>query len=600
MSSNKHYPLIDYTSRDFNSIRADLIEYARRYYSNTYKDFSESGFGSLMVDSVAYIGDILSFYMDYNINESFLDTAIEYNNILRIGKQMGFRFTSSPASFGEATFFVVVPASTISDGPDLDYVPLLQKGTQLSSIDGVGFTLNENVNFADPNNEIIVARADNSTGNPTSFAIRASGQAISGKIDRESVTVGAFVKFPVFELTSDNISEIISVIDSQGNEYYEVDYLSQDVVYRAATNRGDDKNVTQANLRPFAVPHRFVSENLRGKTYLRFGFGSSVDNRNVDPITDPSDVVLKVHGKDYTTDINFDPSNLISTDKFGVAPSNTVLTIKYRVNDAVNVNIGSNSLTTIDAPLVEFQDLAILNADKVSSVVNSLEVSNDDPITGDVTLPSVSELKTRISDVFASQNRAVTLQDYKSLCYQMPARFGAIKRVTVVRDPDSFKRNLNLYVLSEDHRGFLVKANPAIKQNLKLWLDQGRMVNDTLDIMDAKVVNLGFEFTAIANLNANKFDVLNDAVVALSSYYERKMEIGEPFYITDIYSTLNKLDGIIDVTRVKVVQKTGSNYSNEFFDVDFNYSDDGRYIKAPANVVFELKYPDVDIKGSIK
>lgn len=600
MSTNKHFPLIDYTSRDFNSIRSDLIQYARRYYSNTYKDFSESGFGSMMVDSVAYIGDILSFYLDYNVNETFLDTAVEYNNILRIGRQMGFKFTSSPASFGEATFYAIVPASTTIDGPDTDYVPILQRGTQVSSIDGIGFTLNENVDFANPNNEIVVARANNTNGNPTSFAIKATGQVISGKIERESINVGAFVKFPVFKLVNENISEIVSVIDSQGNEYYEVDYLSQDVVYRATTNRGVDKNVTQANLRPFAVPRRFVTENLSGETYLKFGFGSSIDNRNVDPITDPSDVVLKVHGKDYTTDINFDPSNLISTDKFGVAPSNTVLTVKYRVNSAQNVNIGSNSLTNIDAPLVEFQDLAILNADKVSDVVGSIEVSNEEPISGDVTLPTVQELKTRISDVFASQNRAVTLQDYKSLCYQMPGRFGAIKRVTVVRDPDSFKRNLNLYILSEDDNGFLIKANTAIKENLKLWIDQGRMVNDTLDIMDAKVINLGIEFTAIASLNANKFDVLNNAVSSLSNLYKRTLEIGDPFYVTDIYNNLNKLDGIIDVTRVKIVQKTGANYSNEYFDVDFNYSDDGRYIKAPVDTVFELKYPTVDIKGSIK
>ena len=600
MATNKHYPVIDYTSRDFNSIRNDLIQYAKRYYSDTYKDFSESGFGSLMVDSVAYIGDILSFYVDYNVNESFLDSAVEYNNVLRLGKQMGFKFTSSPASFGEATFFVIIPASTAGDGPDLSYVPILQRGTQLSSIDGVGFTLNENINFADPSNEIIVARVNDSNGNPTAFAIKATGQVISGKFSQETVSVGDFVKFATFQLTRDDINEIISVIDSQGNEYFEVDYLSQDVVYKATTNRGADKNTTQANLRPFAVPRRFTVENLRGKTFLKFGFGSSVDNKNVDPITDPSQVVLKVHGKDYTSDINFDPSNLVSTDKFGVGPSNTTLTVRYRVNDATNVNIGSNSLTNIDGPLIEFEDLAILNAESVGDVINSLEVSNDEPITGDVTLPDVRELKTRISDVFATQNRAVTLQDYKSLCYQMPGRFGAIKRANMVRDPDSFRRNLNLYVLSEDNDGNLTKTNPAIKENLKLWLDQGRMVNDTVDIMDAKIVNIGVEFTAIASLNANKFDVLNDAVVTLSSFYERKLEIGEVFYITDVYNHLNKMDGIIDVSRVKIVSKTGANYSNEFFDIDFNLSDDGRYVKIPNNVVFEIKYPDIDIKGSIK
>tara|TARA_Y100000310_G_scaffold292874_1_gene322003 strand:+ start:765 stop:2567 length:1803 start_codon:yes stop_codon:yes gene_type:complete len=600
LSAKKQYPLIDYTSRDFNSIRDDLIDYAKRYYPNTFQDFSESGFGSLMVDTTAYIGDILSFYLDYSVNESFLDTAIEYENIIKLGRQMGYKFQPNASSYGEATFYIIIPASTTQAGPDSNYIPRLRRGTSLTSVDGVGFSLNEDINFANPNNEIVVANVNNATGVPTSFAIRAKGQVVSGRVDRQITTIGKYQKFLKIRLANDNITEIISVVDTNGNEYYEVDFLSQDTIYKATLNQGDNKDVTQNVLRPFIVPRRFVTERTETDVFLQFGYGSEITNQTVDSIIDPSTVIMKVHGKDYVSDVTIDPTNFLKTDKFGVAPANTTLTVIYRINDAENTNISANSLTTVDTPNWDFENLSSLSSDSLSTVINSLEVTNEEPITGDVTLPSVEELKTRIYNVFSSQNRAVTSQDYKSLCYSMPPQFGALKRVNIVRDPSSFKRNLNIYVISENIDGTLIAANSAIKQNLKQWLNKSRMISDTIDILDAKIVNLGIEFTAISTMEASKFDVLNDAILQLSSYYDRKYEIGEPFYITDIFNQLNKMENIIDVTSVKIVQKEGANYSNELIDVDKSFSADGRYVDAPKNVIFEIKYPDIDIKGTIK
>jgi len=600
LPSSKQYPTIKYTSRDFNSIKSDLIDYARRYYPDTYKDFSDSGFGSLMLDTVAYIGDILSFYLDYSVNESFLDTAIEFENILKIGKQMGYKFNSSPASYGEASFYIIVPASTSEIGPDFTYVPILKKGSGLSSMDGVGFTLNEDVNFSNPNNEIVVGRVDDVSGVPTSYAIKALGQVISGKINSEKISVGDFQKFLKLSLAGENITEILSVTDIEGNEYFEVDFLSQDIVYKSVINRGDNNTVTQANLRPFAVPRRFTTERLKNKTILQFGFGSKVNDVTINPLVDPSMVALKVHGKNYTTDVNFDPTNFTKTDKFGIAPANTTLTVVYRSNDARNVNIGTNSLIRISAPFFDFPDLSSLNSSLVTGVVSSLEVTNEEPITGDVTMPSVLELKTRIHNVFSSQNRAVTLQDYKSLCYSMPTQFGSVKRVNVIRDPESLKRNLNLYLISEDSAGKLTKTNEAIKQNLKIWLNQGRMINDTVDILDAKVINIGIEFVAIGTLETNKYDLLTASIQRLKKYYNRMYDIGEPFYITHVFNELNKMDGIVDVTRVNIVQRTGANYSSEIFNIESRRSDDGRYIKVPQNAIIEIKYPDIDIIGTIK
>jgi len=600
MPSNKQYPAIKYTSRDFNSIKQDLVNYAKRYYSNTYKDFSESGFGSLMLDTTAYIGDMLSFYLDYSVNESFLDTAIEYENILKHAKQLGYKFSPNPASFGIAEFFVLVPANSNASGPDENYIPSLLRGTGLSTNDGMSFMLNENVNFSKPNNEIIVARVNEDTGAPTYYAIKGSGMVTSGKVSIDQIALGDFKKFPKIKINASNVTEVLSVVDSEGNTYYEVNYLSQDVIYRSVVNRGGGKNSAQEVLRPFAVPRRFVVERSRNEVYLQFGFGSTVDNTNVDPIIDPSRVVIKQYAKDYTPDITFDPSNLMGTDKLGLAPSNTLLTITTRVNDAETVNVGAGGLISVDTPILDFDDLTVLTNSKVNEVIASLEVSNTEPITGDVSLPSIEELKQRISNVYSTQNRAVTIQDYKALCYSMPPSYGALKRVNVIRDPSSFRRNLNLYVISEDDVGFLETTNEAVKNNLKIWIDQGRMINDTIDVLSAKIINIGIEFTAIAAMDANKYDVLSDAVATLRDLFSRQREIGEVFYFTDIYNELNNMDGIVDVSRVKVIRKSGAGYSEHFYDIDANISDDGRYINVPQNVIFELKYPEVDIKGTIK
>lgn len=600
MPSDKNYPLIKYTSRDFNSIKQDLIDYAKRYYPDTFQDFSEAGFGALMLDTVSYVGDILSFYLDYSVNESFLDTSVEYDNVLKLGKQMGFRFKGTPISHGQASFYIIIPANSTGNAPDSNFMPVLKRGSSFSSANGTTFTLNEDVRFADPDNEIVVATVNNSTGVPTGYAIKASGQVISGELLRETITVGAYQKFRTIELEGENVSEIVSVVDSEGNEYFEVDYLSQDVVYKSVLNRDTNKNKTTSALRPFIVPRRFTAERTRDRVTLQFGYGSDRTERT-DPLVDPSKVVLNVHGKDYFSDVSFDPSNLLETDKFGIVPSNTTLTVVYRSNTTGDVNVSANSLINVDSPDFEFEDPVSLDSDSLSSVVSSIEVNNEEAIVGDVSLPTVDELKQRIYNVYASQNRAVTALDYKSLCYSMPNQFGAIKRANVVKDPGSYRRNINVYVISEDADEKLTQANTTIKNNLKQWLNQGRMINDTLDILDARIINIGIEFEAVANLEANRFELLNKATLEVSSKFINAMEIGQPFYISDIYSTINKLDGIVDVTSVKVTQKTGTGYSSDIrFIIDENMSPDGRYIVVPENAILEIKFPDIDIKGSIR
>tara|TARA_R110002126_G_scaffold110281_1_gene247401 strand:- start:2257 stop:4062 length:1806 start_codon:yes stop_codon:yes gene_type:complete len=591
---------INYTSRDFATIKRDLVSYAKRYYPDNFQDFSEASFGSLMLDTVAYVGDILSFYVDYSVNESFLDSAVEYNNVTRLAKQLGYKYTGIPASSGEVTLYIVVPASSTGAGPDLNYAPILRRGAKFQSGGGTTFTLNENVDFSDQNNEVVVAQVNSSTGVPTKYAIKTYGQVISGDLAVEFIEVGSYERFPKFTLSANNVSEVVSVTDSSGNEYFEVDYLSQDVIYRPITNNSDDKDLVPFIMQPYGVPRRFITETIGQTTTIQFGHGSEANLTN-EKISDPSKVVLSIHGRDYVTDKTFDPTNLIETDTLGVAPSNTTLQATYRTNSQRNTNLSSKSLVSVSDTSYDFGNVNQLGSSEVSEVLASLEFENEKPIVGSVSTPSSEEIKYRAYGSYNSQNRAVTKEDYISMIYNMPPKFGAIKRANIAQDKNSFKRNINLYVISEDVNGSLTTSTDTLKKNLKTWITNYKMLNDTIDIMDAKIVNVGIEFEVISDTDTNKFKVLSQATEAVKKrLVNTKYNIGEPLRYGDIFQALKNVDGLLDVVKLKIVTRSGASYSSADFDLDLYTTPDGRMILAPEDIIFEIKYPDSDIRGTIK
>lgn len=551
-----------------------------------------------MLDSVAYIGDQLSFYLDYQTNESFLDTATEYDNVVKLARQMGYKFQGRSTSTGEATFYILVPANDVGLGPKSEYLPVLKKGSQFGGSNGSPFLLSEDVRFDSSTNEVVAGRVDSTTGIPTYYAVRSTGKVISGALTQENFTIGTAEKFKKIKLSSPNCSEVLKVYDSNGHEYYEVEYLSQNVIYKEVANFNQDKDLVASILRPHVVPRRFVVEHHRNRSFIQFGYGSESE-LDSPTLAEPSDVVLSMHGKDYTSAATFDPSKLISSDKFGIAPAATTITVEYRVSNSKNVNVATGALTKVKKASMSFADPTSLATSTMNDVVNSLEVENSAPILGDISIPSSVELKRRVLDSFAMQDRAVTTQDFEGSVYAMPPKFGSIKRCRIVRDPDSFKRNLNLYVLSEDVNGFLATPTQTLKENLKLWLGKKKMIHDTIDILNGKVVNIGIEFSIVTDPEKNNYDVLQQAVDTLVAKYKNPLYIGEPFYITDIYNTLNKLTGVVDVKTVKIVNKSGGAHSNTGFNIEINKSADGRHITVPKNVALEIKYPKLDIKGSV-
>jgi hypothetical protein len=592
----------NYTSRDFDTIKTDLVKYAQRYYPDIYKDFGDASFGSLMLDSVAYVGDVLSFYLDYQANESFLETATEYDNVLKIGNNVGY---NNPAdgtvgSVGEIDLFVIVPANDTGLGPAAEYMPVLEAGAVITSNGGTSFTLEEDARFDYSKNQVVVARVSDSTGVPTHYAIKTTGTVVSGIIREESISVGSFEKFKKVKLGSNAISEVISVFDDSGNEYFQVDYLSQNVLYKDVANRGTDKDNAPSILKPFIASRRFVIEKSSNSTHLVFGYGSESELTS-SSVADPSSIALQRHAKKYVSDEAIDPSKFLSTDKFGIGPSDTTLTVKYRINNSNTVNVSTNSLVNISQKNVSFADRTALIDSKASEVTNSIEVNNPNPIVGSVSLPDTTELKRRMIDSFAAQNRAVTGQDIESATYSMSNKFGSIKRCKVVRDSSSLRRNLNLYVLSEGTDGKLSTASQSLKENLKVWLGKGRMIGDTIDILDGKIVNIGIEFTIVADSSMNNYEVLSDALSTLKNEFSVPLYMGEPLYITDIYNILNKnVPGVVDTKSVKISLKSGTSYSGVSFDLESATSADGRFIEVPQNVAIEVKFTNSDIKGMVE
>jgi len=598
MSKSKNIN-IKYTSREFDTIKQDLVDYAKRYYPNSFKDFTDASFGSMVLDTVAYVGDVLSYYLDYSVNESFLDTAIEFDNVRKHARALGYDFSGVPASYGIITAYILCPANAEGTAPDLSYLPTLKVGSIFTTGAGVNFTLVEDIVFNTLDNEFVAARFNESTGATTFFAVRANGVVQSGIQASIDIDVSStFERFRRIKIGSGQINEIVSVFDSDGNQYYEVNNLSQEVIFVETTNKNASTDGVRSILKPFVATRRFVVQRDDTGTYLQFGFGSEREDST--GLVDPSKIALNLHGKKTISQNSFDPTKLLSTNKLGVCPTNTTLTITFKSNSEVGTSTGVNTITNPTNVQIEFDNTQNLIQSKKSVVTNSLEVTNEEGITSADSIITFEELKQRAIASYASQNRAVSKQDYESLVYNMPPKFGSIKRANIVNDPSSTNRKLSLYVISQHSDGSLATTNNIIKNNLRNWLTSYKMLNDVVEILDAKVVNFTVDFMAHIDNRYDSESVLAECIETVRQHFEETLYIGEPIYLTKIYQKINDVDGVVDVKDVFLKNISGNAYSPVSLDFDTALSRDGTYIKIPRNVIAELKYPNADIKGTVK
>ena len=591
-SDDKKYLPIKYLNREFTEIRADLLDMAERFYPDTFQDFSEASFGALMIDSVAYVADQLNFYLDYNVNPSF-----ESSNIIRHGRALVYKNQGRPSTYGEVAIYMQVPADQYGIGPDTGYIPIMSRGSNFTSQNGLAFMLIENVDFGDPANPIVVSKVNASTGAPTHYAIKAYANVVSGRLGQKTFTIGDFERFRSISLSDPNIVEIVSIYDAEGNQYYEVDYLSQDMVFREVANKNYKNDNVASVLKPLLVSRKFTVEHTSNEVIIQFGSG---DDSATNVVANPQNVAIDVFGKNYVTDTTFDPTRISKNRSYGIVPANTTLFVTYRTTNSNNSNVAAGTINKVNNAQLSFENPNVLSQTKIAELRESIEVSNEKPITGDVRNPSSAEIKRRIIDTFPTQNRAVTQNDYENVVYRMPSKYGSVKRVSVYKDQDSMKRNLNMYVISENESRKLVATNATIKNNIKTWLNNYRMINDTIDILDPYIINLGIDFVIRLAHGANSEEVLGNCITQLSQNYNETFFIGESFQSSDIYSILKSIQGVLDVSSVKITNKSGGQYSPTTFNVTKNTSPDGTRVLCPSNAIFEIKFPTSDIRGKIR
>ncbi len=590
----------NYLAKNFEQIKNELKNYAKRYYGDQFNDLSEANINSFLIDSVAYVGDILSFYTDYQANESFLSTAIEPRNVNNLAASLGFKPSNNSTTVGKIAVYMVIPAN--SDGtPDYSSVPIIKKGTVVTTSDKTKkFIINEDI-IIDENligTNYVVART-NTVGNITYFAIKFHAQIISGTIEETTINVGDFVKFNRIALPVINVAEIISIIDSEGNEYFEVPNLTQNIIYKSVLNVDSGDSLTKYSLIPFSAQRRFVFTEFDGISTLLFGARRYTPDEDltINPIAEPTKFVVNRYNNDYLQDSSFEPNKLINGDNFGIGPENTTLTIRYRQNNAQFNNAATGEIVNITNLVYQFKKQVAQEI--INTILESIQIFNEEPIVGNGEELTRDDIRDLSGMIYQAQNRAVTSKDYEALIYSMPSKYGSIKRVKAERDPRSLKNNINIYVVCSDNFGGLATANNTLKLNIKNWLSGYKMITDTVDIIDAKIINFGIDYTILVDPRLDKLEV-NDAVLTqLRQTYSLKSQIGQSFSYLDVYREIQKIDGVLDVKEVKVINKTDVGYSTIPFDVEQNTTRDGNLILIPRNAIYEIKDPLLDIVGKV-
>jgi 3-deoxy-D-manno-octulosonate 8-phosphate phosphatase KdsC-like HAD superfamily phosphatase len=592
---------VDYTKTSFNEIKKELVEYVKRHYPDTYKDFKKSSFGSLMFDLVSYVGDQLHYYLDHNANESILPFTKDPDVAIQLIQALGQTPVTNPVGVGEVDVHVLQPADSATPGPDSNYTVTLKAGTKFRSQGGTVYTQIKDVTFTEDNSQIVGYNTTSDGSKIDYYIFKAKVPVISGEEAVYTAEVGNFRRFLKLEIPDSAITEVLKVEDSNKNTYFQVDHLTQDVVYRPVTDPENTDSLVSAILKPTPVPRRHIVEKTLNKTYLVFGHGSD-DELKTNSVADPSKVALKMAGKNYVSSPSLDPTKLLSSDKLGVAPQNTTITVTYRRNTATNTNSAVGTVNQVVEPVLSFQNEHLLSQTKMNFIRDNVQVNNEDPINGNISIPNTEELKRRYMGAYGAQGRAVTKQDYVTALYSMPAIYGSVKRASVVRDTNDLRRNLNIYMIAEGADNKLQAPTTLLKQNAKTWLDSVRMISDSIDLFDANIINFGIDFKVVLKDNVNQQTALTKIKkILFEEMTANPPEIGEPLYISDLMRVIQNIPEVISVPMkdgIKITSLTGTRYTDYFYDVKGNTSPNNSYIFIPQNSIWEIKYIE-DIKGTV-
>ena len=605
---------IKYLNKDFGGFRADLINYAQTYFPNTYTDFDATSPGMMFMEMASYVGDVLSFYIDNQVQENFLQYSRQTANIFDLAYMFNYKPKVTGLASVELEFFQEVPAKTVDGNvvPDYNYAMYVDANTQITSTSNstVKFTIEDPIDFAVSNSldPTTVTVAQISSGEPSYFLLKKARKAISGTINSATYTFTAPEEFTTVEINTSNIAGIVDCFDSDNNEWYEVDYLGQDTVFSGIknTNVNDPNNYQNSDDAPYIlktkkVQRRFATRFLSNNR-LQIQFGSGDPNvTDEEVIPNPTNVGLGLPFEKNKLTTAFSPTNFIYTNSYGISPSNTTLTIRYLTGGGVGANVPANSLTTLDTSNSRFNQIG-LNSTTANYVFGTLAVNNVNAASGGKDGDTTEEIRQNAISNYSSQLRNVTADDYLVRALSMPSRYGIVAKGHVQKPKNSEnKADLDLYVLSYDQDKKLKTASSSLKTNLKTYLNQYRMIGDTLSIKNAFVINIACDFEIITLPNYNNNEVLLNCINEVKAYFNiDKWAINQPIILRDITILLDKVPGVQTVKKVNITNKRGttSGYSKYAYDIN-GATLNGTIFPSLDPSIFEVKYPNQDIKGKV-
>ena len=608
---------INYINKDFAEYRNTLINYSQTYFPTTYTDFSETSPGMMFIEQAAYVGDVLSFYLDNQVQETYLQYARQDDNLYDLAYMYGYK----PKATGLATtlvdFYQQVPSKLSGSAyvPDFDYALYVNQNTVVSTTAGspTSFTTDEPIDFSVSNSldPTTVSVAQVSAGNPTYYLLKKTRRAFSGVINNTSVTFGAPEEFATTEINGTNLANIIDVFDSDGNQWYEVDYLGQDAVYTGLknVNTNDPNTYTDADtpyiLQTKRVQTRFATRFLNANTLqLQFGAGSPTETtENVIPNPDNVGLGLPFGQSKLTT--AYSPTNFVFTNTYGIAPSNTTLTIRYYTGGGVQSNIPSNTLTNPTTSTIQFLRGG-LDPTTAQYVFDSIATNNPIAASGGQDGDTIEEIRQNSISNFPTQLRNVTSNDYLIRALSMPPKYGVISKAwaqkPLVEDiNDGPSATLDIYLLSSDLNGKLTTASQALKENVKTYINQYRMISDTISIKNAFVINFNVDFEIITFPDYNGNQVIEECILALKDYFSiDKWQINQPIIIANLFVLLDQVEGVQTVKQVNLNNVAGTSQGYSKYAYDMNGAlQNGTIFPSLDPSIFELKYPDNDIKGRV-
>ena len=601
---------VSYLNKTFSDFKTNLIDYAKTYFPTTYNDFSEASPGNMFIEMASYVGDVMSFYLDTQVQENFLLYAKEKENLYALSYMLGYRPKASYASVTTVDIFQLIPSipSGSQSVPDYTYALIVPENTPLTANGfGTKFITVDKVDFTNTADTEITFVDSNY------FLLKKSVKAISAEIKSTTLNFSTPQKFQLANISDTNILQILDATDVQGNRWYEVPYLAQAIIFEKVANPSYGVDGVPYLLDLKRVPRRFVSRFLSDNT-LQIEFGAGVSNKTDQTILPtPDNIQLGLVPGISTLYDDYNKAGVFFTQEYGLAPSNNI-TVRYLVGGGLTANTAANTITTIDNSNVSFA--TPINDAMSQYIKTTLAVTNPIPASGGRNGDQVEEIRNNAFNAYQSQLRAVTREDYMVRALSLPSDYGSIAKVYVTQDvakemiatptvATTEERNplsLDMYILGYNSNKQLVTAATTLKENLVTYIDQFRMVTDAINIKDAFYINIGVNFDITVRSGYNNNSVVTDCIVALQNYFSTdKWNINQPIKISDVQSTILGVKGVQSVVKLEFINKqdsTGTTYSQYAYDIPGATRNNTIYPSLDPSI-FEVRYPNTDIQGRV-